>query len=101
MKKTTIIAVVIVLVGGTYSGSAWYVGKQAQQSITHAVAQTNERAVHVLGPDLTGNRFRIDILDYQRGVFTSTAQYVIHTVDAHGKPMEYVLQDYIQHGPLH
>lgn len=100
MNKTTVIAGVIALAGVAYSGSAWYVGKQAQATIENGVQQANERVASLLGPDLTPTRFRIEIRDYRRGVFSSEAQYVIHTVDSQGKPLEYVLQDHLQHGPF-
>lgn len=100
MKKTTVVVGVIALAGIAYVGSSWYVGKEAQQAIADGVDQANARVVKMLGPDLTGTRFSIEIRDYQRGVFTSTAQYVIRTVDSDGQPMEYVLQDNLQHGPF-
>src|SRR5690554_2258525 len=100
MKKTTLVLGVVVLVSAAYVGTSWYVGKQAQTTISHAVAQTNERAVNMLGPDLNSSHFNIEIRDYTRGVFSSSAQYVIHTLDSDDKPLEYVLQDHLQHGPF-
>lgn len=100
MKKTTLVLGVVVLVSAGYAGTSWYVGKQAQTTISRAVTQTNERAVKMLGPDLNSSHFNIEIRDYTRGVFSSSAQYVIHTLDADGKPLEYVLQDHMQHGPF-
>lgn len=100
MRKTTVLAGVVVLAGAAYVACAWYVGKQAQVAIADAVSQANERAVSVLGSDLTSNRFRIEIRSYERGVFSSSAQYVVHSVDSDGQPLEYVLQDELQHGPF-
>lgn len=100
MRKITVLAGAVVLVGVAYTASAWYVGKQAQVAIADAVEQANDRAVRMLGPDLTPARFNIEIRSYERGVYSSTAHYVIHTSDADGSPLEYVLQDRLQHGPF-
>lgn len=100
MKKTTVVFGAVVLLGAAYVASTWYVGKEAQSMIADAVEKTNERAVKMLGPDLSSARFNIEIRDYQRGLFSSTAQYVIHFVDSDGAPLEYVLQDRLEHGPF-
>lgn len=100
MRKIRVLAGAIVLVGVSYTASAWYVGKQAEVAIADAVAQANDRVASLLGPDLTPSRFNIEIRDYERGVFSSVAHYVIYTRDADGSPLEYVLQDHLQHGPF-
>lgn len=100
MRKTTVLASALVLAGMAYTGTSWYVGKQAQAAIGDAIVQANERVASLLGPDPGSARFRIEIRSYQRGLFTSSAQYVIHTLDSDGKPLEYVLQDELQHGPF-
>src|SRR5690554_1182725 len=100
MKKTSLVLSVVALVGAAYVGTSWYVGKQAQALISHTVTQTNERAVKILGPDLNSAHFNIEIRQYARGVFSSSAQYVIHTLDSDGNALEYILQDDLQHGPF-
>lgn len=100
MKKTTLALGIVVLAGAAYAGSAWYVGKQAQTTIREGVTQTNDRVLKMIGPDLNSSHFNIEIRDYERGVFSSTAQYVVHTRDSDGSPIEYVLQDHLQHGPF-
>lgn len=100
MRKTKVVLGGVALIIVAYSGSAWYVGKEAQKAIVQGVDQANERVVKMLGPDLGSTHFNVQIRDYQRGVFSSTAQYVIQTTSSYGEPMEYVLQDNLQHGPF-
>lgn len=100
MKKITVSLSVAALVVAAYVGSAWYVGKQAETAIARAIEQTNERVIKMLGPDLSSSRFNIQIREYQRGIFSSEAQYAIQTVDSTGEPMEYIVQDHLQHGPF-
>lgn len=100
MKKTRVVLAVIVAAGVVWTGSAWYVGKEARRVISDGVAQANERVVTMLGPDLNSSHFRIEIRDYEQGIFSSSVRYAVHTVDSDGKPMEYLLQDQLQHGPF-
>lgn len=91
---------IVAVIAVAYTAGSWYVGKEAQTAIVRTVDQANERFVKMLGPDLSSAHLKVEIRDYHRGVFSSTAHYVIHTVDSEGKPLEYVLQDDLQHGPF-
>ena len=59
MRKSTLALGVVVLAGAAYVGSAWYVGKEAQTTISEAVAQTNEHVLKMIGPDLDSSHFNI------------------------------------------
>lgn len=100
MRKITLSLGIVAVLAAAYVGSSWYVGKEAQTAIVRTVDQANERFVKMLGPDLSSAHLNVTIRDYQRGVFSSTANYVIHTVDSEGEPLEYVMQDHLQHGPF-
>lgn len=100
MKKVMGTVGAVVIVGLIYAGSSWYVGSKAEDAIADAVHQSNERIATLLGSGPAGDRFNIEIRRYDRGVFSSTAEYVIHTVDALGEPVEYVISDHLGHGPF-
>lgn len=100
MRKIAMPLGIVAVVAVAYVGGSWYVGKEAQTAIVRTVDQANERFVKMLGPDLSSAHLKVEIRDYQRGVFSSKAQYVIHTVDSDGEPLEYVMQDDLQHGPF-
>lgn len=100
MKKTTGVLAVIALAAGAYSGAAWYFGKQAQQVIQAAVATTNQRLATTLGtgPNDLAVRLRVD--RYERGVFSSSADYILEINDGEGSALELRLQDALSHGPF-
>jgi uncharacterized protein YdgA (DUF945 family) len=100
MKKTSGLVALVVLVAGAYSASAWYMGKQAQQTIETAVANANTRLASSLGsgPNDLLTRLRID--RYERGIFRSVADYSLEVRDTDGQTIELRLQDTLEHGPF-
>lgn len=100
MRKSTGLISAAALVAVAYTGFSWYVGQQAEQAIVEGVDQANARFTKMLGPNLSGTHFVIRINDYQRGVFSSTAEYVVSTTDSQGNSRDYIVQDHLQHGPF-
>jgi uncharacterized protein YdgA (DUF945 family) len=100
MKKSTGVAGIVIVLGIAYVGASWYIGKQAQTAIGQAVAQTNQRLVGMLGPDLGGNGPKVVITDYQRHIFSSDVVYSLELKDSNGKLLVFKLKDHLQHGPL-
>ncbi|HUH61036.1 MAG TPA: YdgA family protein [Candidimonas sp.] len=100
MKKSTGVIGVVVLVAAAYVGTSWYVGKEAQATVEHIVAQANERLVKVLGADLGGSGLNIEIKEYNRQFFSSDISYSIHMQGDDGKPVELKMHDHLQHGPF-
>lgn len=100
MKKSTGIIGVVVLVGAAYVGASWYVGKQAQATLEHAVTQANERFAKVMGSELAGSGLKLVISDYKRHVFSSDVVYTLQIENAEGVATEYLFSDHLQHGPF-
>src|SRR3546814_13905155 len=84
MKKSAVVAGVVIVLGVAYVGSSWYVGKKAQDTIEQVVAQDNKEFLKMLGPD-SGLTLAID--DYKRGVFSSYPVYHLRFTDNYGKPI--------------
>ena len=100
MKKSIGVLGIVIVLGIAYVGASWYIGKRAQSTIEQAVAQTNQRLIGVLGPDLGGDGPKIVIADYQRHVFSSDVVYSLELKDSDGKLLAFKLKDHLQHGPL-
>lgn len=100
MKKSTALVGVIVILGVAYVGSSWYLGKKTEETVVRVVDDANGRLLRALGPQAQGMGVRIEITDYQRGVFSSDVSYVIHTKDDQGEPFTIALSDHLGHGPF-
>ena len=99
MKKSAVVAGVVALVAATYTGVAWYVGLQAEKNIEAAIARANDRIVQTFGADLEMVSARIEMGDYDRGVFSSRARYTVMVRDGDNQ-FEFALRDHMQHGPF-
>ena len=99
MKKSAVALGAVALVAAVYTGVAWYVGLQAEKNIQAAVARANERIVQTLGPDFETLTARIEMGDYERGIFSSRARYTIQVHDGENR-FEFALRDHMQHGPF-
>ena len=99
MKKSVVIAGVIVLTAAAYTGVSWYVGMESEKTIRAAVDQANSRIVSSLGPDLGTQRIHIDISEYRRGVFSTEARYTLVLEDGDER-LELGMADHLQHGPF-
>ena len=100
MKNRSRVIGVVVVLGLAYTGASWYVGQRAQATVEQVVEQANERLVKVLGPNASGQSPKLEITQYQRGIFSSEALYTLHMQDEAGKPFELVIKDHLLHGPL-
>lgn len=100
MKKTGAVASVVVVLGIAYVGSAWYVGKRAQEVIEHGVDQANERLTAILGPNVGEGAVKVAVEDYRRHIFSSDVTYSVIMKGPDGEPQEYRFADNLQHGPF-
>lgn len=99
MKKSAVIAGTLVVAAAAYTGASWYVGVQTEKTIRSAIDRTNARIVSTLGPDLDTQRVRIDITEYQRGVFSTEARYVLLLQNGDERT-ELGIADHMHHGPF-
>jgi len=100
VKKRTVVAGSVVVVAAIYLGATWYIGKRTQEFTEQAVAQANERMTGVLGSEAERSGTWLELSGYERGFFSSVAQYSLHMKDADGKPAEIRFLDHVQHGPF-
>lgn len=99
MKTPAVIAGSLVVLAAAYTGSAWYVGMEAEKTIRAAVEQANTRIVKTLGPEVGSVGATVSIDEYRRGVFSSSARYTFHLQDGDERS-ELAFQDTMQHGPF-
>ncbi|RWR03569.1 hypothetical protein ED28_00875 [[Pantoea] beijingensis] len=102
MKKTKIAVGVVVALGVIWTGAAWFTGKQLQTHMDELVQNANMQLADI-APE---SRLKISYQDYQRGVFSSTARFVLQASsqtedNALLKPgQSVVFNEKIDHGPF-
>lgn len=99
MKKSAVLAGSVIILAAAYTGAAWYVGKEAENTIRAAIDRANQRIIKTLGPDLGSVGATISIDEYRRGIFSSEARYTFVLQDG-GERTEVSLHDQMQHGPF-
>ncbi len=96
MKKTAVVAAIVVIGAAAWGGTSWYTGQRVEQSIREQVQLLNAQ------PSFG----TVQISSYERGVFSSTARYEL-TVDnlplslglvQRGDKIAFVSK--IEHGPF-
>ncbi|MBY6344655.1 DUF945 domain-containing protein [Providencia rettgeri] len=102
MKKSTGLVTLVVVLAAVYGGSTWYTGKKTEALVSGKVAEFNTLAAEQLQQMGMNESVVMNVVDYQRGVFSSTARYTItvKTADAPETPLELTFEDKISHGPL-
>lgn len=100
MKKTTMVAGLLVLAGAAYAGTSWYVGQQAEAQIRQAVIEANDGFLKTFGRGLDGNGAVLTLKNYQRGWFSSDAVYELSVKYEDNPPVEVSFSDHLQHGPF-
>lgn len=102
MKKSTGLVTLVVVLAAVYGGSTWYTGKKTEALVSGKVAEFNTLAAEQLQQMGMNESVVMNVVDYQRGVFSSTARYTITVkpADAQEKPLELTFEDKISHGPL-
>ncbi|MFT6430278.1 MAG: hypothetical protein ACJAXR_000798 [Halopseudomonas sp.] len=97
MKKTGIAVAVVVAIGLVGTAGAWYTGTKMEAVLRDAVAQSNGQIEKVL----PGSAVRLEMTDFQRGVFSSSARYELSYPGPEEKgPVTIVMLDRVQHGPF-
>lgn len=99
MKTPAVLAGSLIVLAAAYTGAAWYVGMEAENTIKAATEQANQRLAKTLAPGLGVAKASLVIEDYQRGLFSSTARYTLVLQDDEDK-LELALHDHMQHGPF-
>lgn len=100
MKKGAKLLTAIIVLGAVYTGTSWYVGKEAQATIEQMVQRANDRLTAALGVNVPENGVKVAISEYKRHVFSSDVVYTLQMQDSQGAPVEYLLSDHLQHGPF-
>ncbi|AYR19951.1 YdgA family protein [Alcaligenes faecalis] len=102
MKKSTGLVTLVVVLAAAYGGSTWYTGKKTEALVSEKVAQFNTLAAEQMQQMGLNESVVMNVLDYQRGVFSSTARYTItiKPSDTEDTPLELTFDDKISHGPL-
>lgn len=102
MKKSTGLVTLVVVLAAAYGGSTWYTGKKTEALVGEKVAQFNTLAAEQMQQMGMNETVVMNVVDYQRGVFSSTARYTLTLTpaDAQGQPLELTFDDKISHGPL-
>lgn len=100
MKKGVKLLTAIVVLGAVYTGTSWYVGKEAQATIEQMVQRANDRLTAALGVNVPESGVKVAISEYKRHVFSSDVVYTLQMRDSQGAPVEYLLSDHLQHGPF-
>lgn len=102
MKKTKIAAGVIIALGVIWTGGAWFTGKQLQKHMDQVVSEANAQILNI-APE---SRLQLSYQDYQRGVFSSSARFVLRSSSQTEdnsvlKPgQSIVFKETIDHGPF-
>ncbi|WMD19089.1 YdgA family protein [Achromobacter seleniivolatilans] len=102
MKKSAILGIVVVL-GAAWTGGAWYTGQKAEDFIKNEIADGNVQLKK--GFDKWGIASSMELLSFERGVFSSTAHYRVRltTPAAQGKPAQerdVLFVEHLNHGPF-
>nr|WP_306803951.1 DUF945 family protein [Providencia sp. PROV037] len=78
MKKSLVAVGVIVALGAVWTGASWYTGSKVKDELDKVILKTNDFfAVNV--PE-SGLNFKVE--NYEKGVFSSTADIVITSADS-------------------
>lgn len=99
MKKSAVLAGSLVVAAAAYTGAAWYVGMEAENTIRAAVDRANQRIIKTLGPDVGSVGATLSIDAYQRGLFSSRARYTFTLQDGDDRT-QVTFEDHMQHGPF-
>ena len=99
MKTPAVLAGSLIVLAAAYTGTAWYVGMEAEKTIQAAVDHANRRIAKTIGPDGGPVGASIVIEEYRRGFFSSNARYTL-VVQNGDERTELALQDHMQHGPF-
>ncbi|WON78600.1 DUF945 family protein [Serratia sp. UGAL515B_01] len=103
MKKSLVAASIIVVLGAAWTGASWYTGKLIEQRMGEMVEIANSE----LKSYLPNAGIKLSFENYQRGLFSSQARYVLRADDsvptdnAQLKPGEEIaFLETISHGPF-
>ena len=102
MKKTKIAVGVVIALGVVWTAGAWFTGKQLEKNMDQLVQQANAQ-IQNSAPE---SRLKLSYQDFQRGVFSSSARFVLQSSsqtedNALLKPgQSIVFKETIDHGPF-
>ena len=72
MKKSALVGVVVVL-GAVWTGTAWFTGQKAEDFVNQSIATANDSLKTF--SDKWGIASKVELVSFERGVFSSTARY--------------------------
>ncbi|WP_133543531.1 YdgA family protein [Mesocricetibacter intestinalis] len=98
MKKSTLALSVILILGGVWTGAAWYTGKTAESEYQQQLDKLNERLAANVG---SGYRIKAEISEFSRGLFSSEIAYnVLIDLPDGSKSQKLPFSGTLYHGPL-
>ncbi|OZI28799.1 hypothetical protein CEG14_22930 [Bordetella genomosp. 1] len=98
-KSVAVTSGVIIVLAGAWLGGTWYTGKRIEARAQESLLRANEE-LKAVAPQLA---LRIELVKYERGFFSSDAQYVVRSdMPSLGKDIPEGLRfdAHIQHGPF-
>lgn len=96
MNKTGIAASALVALLAAGTAGAWYTGSRVEGALTEALQRTNEQFLELF-PD---GELRMELSRFERGLFSSQAEYRIVVDDKGDETLLLALSDRIEHGPF-
>lgn len=105
MKKSLVAVGVIVALGVVWTGASWYMGSKIESRLQEETKRTNVQLAQLAKESQLGADIKLEIRDYKKGVFTSTADLAVviseHAKSDEDKKVEEVLfKTDIDHGPF-
>lgn len=99
MKKSTIAVVSAALLGGIWTGGAWYTGKKAEAEYIRQINYANQQMAAADTDELS---IKIDNVKFERGLFSSDFSYDIAVKTLKNEATTQVLpfEGKFYHGPL-
>ncbi|SUB82551.1 Bacterial protein of uncharacterised function (DUF945) [Pragia fontium] len=95
MKKSIVAVGVLVVLGGAWVGGSWYTGKVIQSEIEKSLVNA-QKYIEQYAPEY---KIKMNITDYQRGVFSSQVSYAFDVANGNGSDSVSIAQK-ISHGPF-
>lgn len=97
MSKKKIVLGAVVVLGAVYVGASWYIGTKTEAMIAKRLVSVNEKLAEQITND---NEFaRLEQVSYERGVFSSSAVYVLKvSTEKRSSEMHFAAE--YSHGPF-
>ena len=98
MNKAGIAATALVVLVGAGTAGAWYTGTRLEGVLQDSIAQGNQQ----LATQFPGADAALELVEFQRGLFTSQARYrlLLKAPQEDQPAIDLFISDHIEHGPM-